>query len=87
VRVRAQGDAERPGKTKVGELEVVPLVDQQILRLQVAMQDPVRMAVQQPRGHLPCEFLEETVVSASTLKEVARSRDVARARRTRVKHA
>jgi hypothetical protein len=45
VRVRAQGDAERPGKTKVRELEVVPLIDEQVLRLQVTMQNPVRVAV------------------------------------------
>ena len=46
VRVRAHGDAKRAGEPKIGQLEVVPLVDEEILRLEVAMQDPVRVAVQ-----------------------------------------
>ena len=57
MRVRAHGDAKRAGEPKIGQLEVVPLVDEEILRLEVAMQDPVRVAIQQPRGQLVCEFL------------------------------
>jgi hypothetical protein len=43
--VRPQRDTERTCKTEVRKFEVVSLVDEQVLRLQVAMQNPVRVAV------------------------------------------
>lgn len=61
MRVRAHRDPERPREPKVGELEVVVLVDEQVLRLQVPMEYPVRVAVEQARGELVCEFLPGTV--------------------------
>ena len=44
--VRSHGNAERSRKTEVSKLEVVIFIDQQILRLEVAMEDAVRMTVQ-----------------------------------------
>jgi hypothetical protein len=57
VRVGAQRNAKRAGEPKISQLQVVPLVYEEVLWLEVAMQDPVRVAVQQPRGQLVCEFL------------------------------
>jgi hypothetical protein len=45
VGVRPQRDTECACQTKVRKLEVVSLVDEQVLRLQVTMQNPVRVAV------------------------------------------
>ena len=45
--VRSHGNPERSRKTEVSKLEVVIFIDQQILRLEVAMEDAVRMTVQQ----------------------------------------
>lgn len=39
------GDPERTRKTKVGKLEVVIFINQEILRLEIAVKDAVRMAV------------------------------------------
>ena len=45
VRVRAHGDAERAREPKVGELELALAVDEQVLRLEVAVQHAVEVAV------------------------------------------
>ena len=45
--VRSHGNAECSRKTEVSKLEVVIFIDQQILWLEVAMEDAVRMTVQQ----------------------------------------
>ena len=39
MRVRSHRDAESAGEAKVGKLKVVVLVDQQVLRLEVAVED------------------------------------------------
>ena len=57
VRVGAHGDAEGAREAEVGELEVVIRIDQQILRLEVAMQDAVRVAIEQPGRQLVGKFL------------------------------
>lgn len=44
----SQGNAKGAGKTKVRELEVALLVDEEVLWLQVAMQDTMAVAVIQP---------------------------------------
>lgn len=62
VGVGAQRDAEGAREAKVGELEVVPFVDQQVLRLEVAVQDAVGMAVEQAGVELPGEFLRKRAV-------------------------
>ena len=47
-----------PSQTKIGQLEVAILVDQQILGLQVAMEDPVGMAVSDTLAQLAHELLD-----------------------------
>jgi hypothetical protein len=39
VGISAHRDTESTGKTKVGKLEIISLVDQKILRLEIAMED------------------------------------------------
>ena len=46
VCVRSHGDAERARESEVGQLEVVMFIDQKILRLEVAMEDTMRVAVE-----------------------------------------
>jgi hypothetical protein len=56
VSKRPNGDAERPCQAKVGELQqVVPAIDQQVLRLQIAVEHAVRVAV----GDAPQDLVEE----------------------------
>lgn len=50
-------DSEGARQPKVRELQVVRRVDEQVLRLQVAVQDAVRVAVEQARVQLVREFL------------------------------
>ena len=57
VSVCPERDAERARETEIGELEVVVPVDQQVLRFEVAMEDAVRVAVEETRGELMREFL------------------------------
>lgn len=47
VSVSAHGDAESTGKTEISKLDHAILVDEQVLGLQIAMQNSVRMAVRQ----------------------------------------
>lgn len=46
MRVRAHGDPKRTREPKIGQLQIVSFVDEEILRLEVAMQDPVGVTVQ-----------------------------------------
>lgn len=57
MRVCPHGNAERAREPEVGQLEVVIRIDQQILRLEVAMQDAVRVAIEQPGRQLVGKFL------------------------------
>lgn len=52
VSVIAHGNAERPAQSEVSHLDDSFLVDQQVLWLQVAMQNPTTMAEQHCRGYL-----------------------------------
>ena len=61
--VRSHRNAEGAGQAEVGELQVVVLADQQVLRLEVTVQDAMRMTVQEARGELMCEFLCGRLVS------------------------
>ncbi len=38
---------ERPRESKVGQLQIIVLVNEEILRLQVAVKDPMRVTVDQ----------------------------------------
>lgn len=57
MRVGAQRDTKCTRKPKVSQLQVALLVDQQVLRLQVSVQDAVRMAEVDATDQLVCEFL------------------------------
>jgi hypothetical protein len=59
VRVRPEWDTKGSGETKVGELEVTVLVDEQVLRLEISMEDPVGVAVVQSLDQLQREALPE----------------------------
>ena len=63
MRVGPDGDAERAREAEVGELEeVVALVDEQVLRLEVPVQDAVLVAEADPVEHLVQVELDEGVV-------------------------
>lgn len=42
----SQRDTEGTCKTKIGELEIMTFVDKQVLRFQVAMENPMYVAVE-----------------------------------------
>jgi hypothetical protein len=65
VCIRAHRDPERAREPKVREFEIVGAVDEQVLRFEVTVQDPVCMAVEQARGQLVGEFLREGVRNSS----------------------
>ena len=56
--VRPHRDTECTRKAKISQLEIVIFVDQKILRLEVSMEYTMRVAVQQARIQLMCEFLK-----------------------------
>lgn len=51
------GNTERASEPEVSELQIVGFIDQKVLRFQVAMQDTMRVAVEQARRELMREFL------------------------------
>ena len=57
MRIGAQRDAERAREPEVAELEVVVRVDERVLRLEVAVEDAVRVAVYDALVELVREFL------------------------------
>lgn len=64
VSVGTQGDTEGSGKTKIGQLEVTLLVDEQVLRLQITVQDSVGVAVANSLAKLGHEFLNHAFTQA-----------------------
>jgi hypothetical protein len=44
--INAQGNTEGAGKSEVGELKISLFINEKILRLQIAMEDSVRVAPQ-----------------------------------------
>ena len=56
--VGAQGDAEGAGEAEVGEFQVARAIDEEVLRFQVAVEDPVGMAVADAEEELVGEFLD-----------------------------
>lgn len=44
--ISPQGDTKRARKTKVCELEIVVLIDEQVLRLEISVKNAVRVAVE-----------------------------------------
>ena len=61
--VGSHRNAEGARKAEVGELQVVVLTDQQVLRLEVTVEDAMGVAVEEARGELMCEFLCGCLVS------------------------
>jgi hypothetical protein len=61
VGVRPERDAKRPGEPKVGELEVAVLVDEQVLGLEIAVEDPVGVTVVEALDELQRESLQSSV--------------------------
>jgi hypothetical protein len=57
VSVGPERDSERPSETEIGELEVSVLVDEQVLRLEISMQDSVSVAIVEAFDQLKGESL------------------------------
>lgn len=66
--VCAQRDAKGAGETKIGQLEVALTIDQQVLRFQIAVQDPVTVAVANAFAQLAHELLDDLIAQAETAK-------------------
>jgi hypothetical protein len=45
--IRPHGYAKCPRKAKISQLQIIPLVNKEILRLQVSMKDAVRMTIEE----------------------------------------
>jgi len=45
MRIRPHWDTKGTRKTKVSEFQIITVIDEKILRLQITMKDPMRMAV------------------------------------------
>lgn len=56
--VGAEGDAEGAGEAEVGQFQVADFVDEQVLGFEVAVQDPVGVAVARAEEELGGEFLD-----------------------------
>jgi hypothetical protein len=59
VCIRPHRDPEAPCEPKIGNLEVCIVIDQQVLRFQVPMDNTLCMAENQTRAQLPCKFLKD----------------------------
>jgi hypothetical protein len=68
VGVSAQRDAERAGETKVGQLEVAFLVDEQVLGLEVAMENAVAVAIADACTQLAHELLDHSGAQTHVLQ-------------------
>lgn len=55
--ISTQRDTKRPRQTEITNLEITRLVDQQILRFEVSMEDTVAVAVVETFDELVREFL------------------------------
>lgn len=62
--VGAEGNTESARETKISELEVSLLVDEQVLGLQVAMKDAMSVAVSDTGAELRHEFLDHSLAQS-----------------------
>lgn len=62
VRERVNGDTEGPGKTKIAELELALLVDEEILRLEVSVENAILVAEGDAAKQLVHERLDRDIV-------------------------
>lgn len=69
MRVGPQWDAESACQSKVGKFEVSSLVNEKVLRLEVAMEDSVSVAVVDAAHELESEFLRAIDVRQDGDKE------------------
>lgn len=67
VGVRPQRYTESAGKTEISQLEIAVLVDQQVLRLQITVQNAVSVAVAHTLAELHHELLDHVRVHAQLL--------------------
>lgn len=58
VSVSSHGNTEGSGKSKICQFQVVILINEKILRFEVAMQDTMRVAVKESRSELMGKFLK-----------------------------
>ena len=58
VSIRPHWDTKGTGETEIGQLEIIMLVDEEILRLEISVEYTMRMTVQQARGELMRKFLK-----------------------------
>lgn len=64
VSVGAQRHTKGSGKTEISQLEVALLVDEQVLRLQITVEDSVRVAVTDALAKLGHEFLNHALAQS-----------------------
>jgi hypothetical protein len=84
VRISSHRKPERPRQPKIGELEVVMLVDEKVLGFEVAVQDTAGMAVHQAKVELVREFLDNLTqsVESKRVSECIDAKDASRKRKT-----
>jgi hypothetical protein len=71
--VCSQRDTERASQTKICQLEIAILVDEQVLRLKIAMQHTMSMAIPHTLAQLHHKLLHHLVVHAQTLARKTRT--------------
>ena len=57
MRISPHRNPKRPSQPKIRQFQVIVLVNQQVLGFEVAVEDSVRVAVEQAGGELVGEFL------------------------------
>ena len=55
--IGSHGNTKGTGQTKVGKLQVVSLINEQVLGLEIAVENPVGVAIKQSRVELVSKFL------------------------------
>lgn len=66
MRVGSHGNPKCARQTKVGEFEIIILVDQKVLRLEITVENTMRVTVQEASIELPEKFLEIDVSTIET---------------------
>jgi len=65
VCIRAHWNSKCTSETEVSKFEIIPFIDEKILRLEVTMQDAMGMTVKQTTTKLVSEFLYSSKVRQS----------------------
>ena len=61
MRVGSHGNPKCARQAKVGEFEIIVLVNQKVLRLEITMENTMRVTVQEASVELPEKFLRMNV--------------------------